>query len=277
MNRLNVSSYIGSKYFEILTPSEGMGVPLIVHVPHSSVVIPENFRLQFALTEFELDAEILAMTDRYTDELFHATIELGGMMFINRTSRLVMDPERFPDSQSEPMNAKGMGAVYTKTSDGKNLRVDDFGPEDHKNVMENLYWPYSRALENVVADCFKHFSKCLIIDAHSFPSKPLPYEDASLERPDICLGYEKYHAPHNITETSKVISKEFSWHVADNLPFAGSYVPLKYYQSEPRIESLMIEINRSKYMYEGDGRKSDQYFNTINLVTRLLKNIVDSQ
>ena len=109
MNRPNERSDIGGKYFEILTPSGGINVPLIVHVPHSSVVIPENFRPQFALTDFELDAEILAMTDMYTDELFHATIELGGMMFINRTSRLVMDPERFPDSQGEPMSAKGMG------------------------------------------------------------------------------------------------------------------------------------------------------------------------
>ena len=116
----------------------------------------------------------------------------------------------------------------------------------------------------------------MLNDAHSIPAKPLPYEDASLERPDICLGYEKYHAPHNIIEASKNISKGLSWDVADNSPFEGSYVPLKYYKLEPRIKSLMIEVNRSKYMHEGDGRKTDQYSMASNLITSLLKNIIAS-
>ena len=100
-----------SQYFEILTPPSGVTIPLVVHVPHGSREIPGNFRPQFALTDDELRNEILAMTDAYTDELFRATIELGGLMFVNRTSRLVMDPERFPDDDEEPMSAKGMGGV----------------------------------------------------------------------------------------------------------------------------------------------------------------------
>jgi N-formylglutamate amidohydrolase len=260
-----------SQYFEILIPPSGVTIPPVVHVPHGSREIPENFRPQFALTDDELRNEILAMTDAYTGELFQATIELGGLMFVNRTSRLVMDPERFPDDEEEPMSAKGMGAIYTKTSHSSRLRVESFSPAEHNDVMEKLYWPYARALGDVVTESLDRFSSCLIIDAHSFPSEPLPYEDVSLERPDICLGYDPYHTPHDVVERLRGTCADRGWHVADNAPFAGAYVPLKYYQSESQVKSLMIEVNRRQYMNESDGEKSDRFAEVEDLLGALLE------
>lgn len=258
------------RYYEILTPPGGVRIPLVVHVPHSSRCIPEDFRPQFALTDDELGAEILAMTDAYTDELFHAAIDLGGLMFINRTSRLVMDPERFPDDDEEPMSLKGMGAVYTKTSHGEALRAENFQSNERNELMQKLFWPYSRDLERVVTESVDRFSRCLIIDAHSFPSRSLPYEDDSLVRPDICFGHDPYHAPHDVLEGMKVTCADRGWHVADNSPFAGSYVPLKYYRSETQVKSLMIEVNRGQYMDEANGEKSDGFTETRSLVRVLL-------
>jgi N-formylglutamate amidohydrolase len=68
----------------------------------------------------------------------------------------------------------------------------------------------------------------------------------------------------------KAICADRGWHVADNSPFAGSYVPLKYYQSQTQVKSLMIEVNRGQYMDEANGEKSDGFTETGSLVRVLL-------
>ena len=74
------------QYFDILTPPPQFTTPLVIHVPHSSIRIPEDFRAQFTLSAVDLETELIAMTDRYTDELFNAAIHLGGSMLVNQAS-----------------------------------------------------------------------------------------------------------------------------------------------------------------------------------------------
>ena len=216
------------------------------------------------------------MTDRYTDELFDTTTRLGGSMLVNQASRLVMDPERFPDDDDEPMSKKGMGVVYTHTSDGRKLRDENFDSQQREELMIRLFYPYRDAIETLVTDSLKRFSKCLIIDAHSFPSKPLLYEDPDLQRPDICFGYDEYHAPNELLNELKEVCADQGYKTADNSPFAGSYVPQKYYEQEHRVESLMLEINRGKYMDEATGEKSKSFEKTQAVVRTLLKRAASS-
>ena len=98
----------------------------IILVPHSSPVIPPAIRATLKLSDEELRHELLVMTDWHTDALF-ATPNGMAATLIFPVSRLVVDPERFADDDQEPMAAKGMGAVYTTTSDGRALRQDPVG------------------------------------------------------------------------------------------------------------------------------------------------------
>ena len=47
--------------------------------------------------------------------------------------------------------------------------------------------------------------------------------------------------------------------VAADYPFSGTLVPMKHYHRDRRVLSVMIEINRSLYMDEKTGRKTEGF------------------
>jgi N-formylglutamate deformylase len=256
--------------FEILSPSVHARLPFIVHVPHSSTNVPADYRADFVVSADELDAELLAMTDRYTDELAEAATELGGTVLVNRVSRLVMDPERFADDDAEPMAARGMGAVYLSRRDGQALRRADFSSDDRRRIMADLYEPYHRALEHLASEMLDDFDRCLLVDLHSFPRSALPYEDATLARPDLCIGFDDAHGDDVLRDRWSALARARGLEVGFNTPFVGSLVPTRFYQRDARVRSLMIELRRDHYMDERTGERSPGFAESVALITSLL-------
>jgi len=209
---------------------------VILHVPHSSTVIPDD--CQFLLTNVELAAEVNKLTDHHTHTLFSYA---GAAMIVFPVSRLVVDPERFLE---DPMESVGMGVVYTLTAGGKTLR--DISDVDRQALIDTYYHPHHNSLTRMVDDSLEQHGRCLIIDCHSFPEQPLPYETDS-NRPDICIGTD---AIHTRTELLDGLSQAFTalgYAVAVDSPFSGTIVPLKHYHKDHRVSSIMIEVNRSLY------------------------------
>lgn len=257
--------------FEILTPRADARLPVIVHVPHSSTNVPAEHRADFVLSDDELDAELLAMTDHRTEALARDATSLGATMFVNRVSRLVMDPERFADDAAEPMAQKGMGAIYLSRSSGQPLRRASFGAADRARLMTALHAPYHAALEDLTARMLADFDRCLLVDLHSFPRVALPYEDASLARPDICIGFDDAHVDADLCARWAALLRERGLEVGFNTPFAGSLVPTRFYQRDTRVRSMMIEVRRDRYMDERTGAQSAGFAAAASLVTALLE------
>jgi N-formylglutamate amidohydrolase len=105
---------------------------MILHIPHSSKTIPERFRDQIVLSDDDLTAELLRMTDAFTDELF-ACPETIAVIF--PISRLLVDVERFSDDAKEPMSRVGMGKIYTHTAARRTLRRS-LQPQEERNLLE---------------------------------------------------------------------------------------------------------------------------------------------
>lgn len=247
--------------------------PIIIHIPHSAVFIPEEIKENFLIVQNELEYELLVMTDWYTDELFRHP-KVGYQK--STVSRLVFDPERFRDDEMEPMAERGMGVVYTRTSSGSTLM--NATDEYKERILHDYYDVYHELFNNKVDSILYQYNKCLIIDAHSFPSKPLPYETMqSLDRPDICIGVDDYFTPQELVfETEELMSKS-DLKCAINNPFSGSFITSKHYTSrDSRVKSIMIELNRGLYMDEATGKKNKRFHQIGNLINDLIEKLTKS-
>ena len=215
---------------------------MILHIPHHSTYIPDEYRDLFVISNEELAEEIQLMTDHDTNKMFgldHPNIT----RVTAEVSRLLVDMERFRDDKDESMAKKGMGAVYTLRQDGSPLKV--FSPEQREALLQRYYDPHHKALEEAVQKELDENGECLIIDCHSFPNKALPYEDRGkfYQEVDFCIGIDDFHAPEKLVlDICRFLGDDYT--VAINSPFAGSIVPSKFYQKDNRVKSLMIEVNR---------------------------------
>lgn len=99
----------------------------------------------------------------------------------------------------------------------------------------------------------------LILDCHSFSDIPLPYEPNQDDRPDICIGTDDYHTPQKLTDYVMHYFERQGYSVAINSPYSGSIVPLRYYQKDERVKSIMVEVNRRLYLEPGTNKKNARF------------------
>jgi N-formylglutamate amidohydrolase len=138
---------------------------------------------------------------------------------------------------------------------------------ERDSLLARFYHPHHARLAEATAAALAANGRCLIVDCHSFPSEPLPYEleaaddrDAVLRRPAVCLGVDQVHTPPWLRRRAWIRMFEMidQWpdevarRVAFDRPFAGTMVPSPF-RGDTRIHSIMIELRRDLYMDEATG------------------------
>ncbi|GAA0498128.1 hypothetical protein Ade02nite_53290 [Paractinoplanes deccanensis] len=215
--------------------------PVVLHVPHASRELTAAARASLLLDDEQLAEELDHLTDRHTDVIAARAAQRARVtpwVFQNRWSRLVVDPERFPDEREE-MRAVGMGAVYTHGYAGRRLRDDD--PVRDAALVREHFEPYADAMTALAGERLAAAGHVVIVDVHSYPVAALPYElHGNGPRPPVCLGTDAFHTPPGLVAAAKAMFPE----TAVNSPFSGCYVPLQYYGREPAVQAIMIEIRR---------------------------------
>ena len=163
-----------------------------------------------------------------------------------------------------------MGAVYTKTSDGKDLRRL-LREEERGHLMTAYYDEHHKRLEQMVDEAIEAHKASLIVDCHSFPSIPLPCDqNQEVPRPDFCIGTDAYHTPPALVDMLLGAIRKEGFTVKVNKPYAGTMVPMNRYRRDARVQSVMIEVNRKLYLHEGAGEKTKGFEQTRCLVAGLL-------
>jgi N-formylglutamate deformylase len=252
--------------FEIVSGDVASSV--ILHVPHGSRVLGSDVRSRTLLDDDALAVELDHMTDAHTELIANraaAAARVTPWVFVNRLSRLVVDPERFPDDREE-MRAVGMGAVYLRTSHGAVLREED--PDHIEDLLTRYFRPYADAMADLVAARVRAVGRAVILDVHSYPSRALPYEiHPTGNRPAICLGVDAFHTPDWLQAAARAA---FAGDLDVNTPFSGAYVPLKHYRVASEVSALMIEIRRDGYMTEPGGPPGAGLETAVRALTELV-------
>jgi N-formylglutamate deformylase len=93
--------------------------------------------------------------------------------------------------------------VYTKTSHGLPLRDEAEAARERDALLARYYRPHQAALEAATAAALAAHGRCLVVDCHSFPSRPLPYEFKVsadrwkvVHRPAVCIGTDMTLPPN---------------------------------------------------------------------------------
>ena len=222
---------------------------LILHIPHSSLSIPDY--CHYLLPKEAVDAEALYLADLYTDELFLPAH--GDAVIQADFSRVYCDVERFDHDALEPMSKFGMGATYVRCDDGRPLR--NLSSTERDTIMQNGYHPHHERLTSAVDAEILWTGEARIVDCHSYPDPPLRCSqymgDAQF---DFNIGTDGFHTPPSWIEASVAFFADRGFRLGIDEPYAGSIVPMKHYQKDARVKSIMLEINRTLYLDTSYGR-----------------------
>ena len=249
-------------------------IPLVLHIPHASRLVPSECLADYVVKREVLDEHLARSTDHFTDELF--SFEADSVETIHfPVSRLVVDPERFEDDAREVMAARGLGVLYERGHDGSRIR-DPIAGGRREWYLNRWYRPHHAALERTVAAALDSAGHALIIDCHSYPDTPLAVDlDRTTPRPDTCVGTSGIHTPRWLVDSATDYAARSGWSMGVDQPYAGSIVPMKHFGSDARVMSIMVEINRKRYMtLEGhEATRSQGFDDTRSFIQGLLRQL----
>ena len=233
---------------------------LVLHI-HSSTAFPDDCKYHFS----DLDDEEKLLIDYYTDELFlpdNPDRRIDNVVF--PYCRLYCDVERMID---DPLEKKGFGVSYLrKIPIQYGIRYRYFSEDYH--VWDKYLEHHSKAAMKILRSVSP-----LVIDCHSFSSRPNLLDNEPPKDIDICIGFNE-----DITKPDKVvignICKYFSdcgYHIGINKPFSNSKTfPLP----SNSYHSVMIEVNKRLYMNESTLEKTEGFTKLHNEIQDLYKKLL---
>lgn len=137
---------------------------------------------------------------------------------------------------------------YSKLSiDVEKLDHDDM---DTNSKKMQVYTQYHKDLTQLLDCKVKDALFPMLFNCHSFNDTALSNELKG-ERPDICIGTHPLQAGSLLIKKATDAFEEQGFTVKENFPYSGCIVPLKYYQKETGLQSIMISINKKLYIKDG--------------------------
>ncbi len=222
-------------------------VPFILSVPHCGTAFPDELSAHYLEDKIQKPDD----TDWFVHELYDFASAMGITIIHAKYSRWVIDLNR--DPESKPLYDDGrIITSLTPNSDffgNKIYKSSDFEPSEDeiKRRLDVYYWPYYRAIENLLEERKKEFGKVILWDAHSIRRHvPTIRKDPF---PDMILGTnDEKSASSSIMNTALTELRKGMFQVNYNVPFKGGHITRYFGKPELDQHALQLEMNKILYM-----------------------------
>lgn len=257
-------------------------IPVLVSVPHSGLWIPEEELALYAIDVSRLQRD----GDLHVDRLYAQSAALGATVVSTSVSRFVVDLNRFPDdvsalstrgasARSEAGYYGDRGLIWAVTTHGTPIYHQPLDPQIVAGRVATYWMPYHAALRAESTRLAEEFGFCVLLDAHSMPSRAARmHPDRGNRRADVVPGdlFGSSCAPW-LTEAVVSFFTRSGLSVHPNVPYSGGAITRTYGRPDQGVHAIQIELSRALYMNERTFEPSDAFGTIADLCTALVRHI----
>lgn len=245
---------------EIFAPSPSDERPIVVSVPHSGTLIPEDERSWYR-AEPDL---LLRDGDLHVDRIYAGAEALGATVIRTPINRFVVDLNRLADDLS-PRSVEGArrrnlpgyygdrGLIWAVTTHGDDIYRKPLPRAVLERRLQRYYVPYHDALSHTLRRLRERFGYALLYDAHSMPSRAsrLHRDPAGDIREDIVPGdLEGRSCAPAMLDLIVSHFRSCGLGVAPNRPYRGGGITRRHHDPAQGIHAIQVELRRDLYMDE---------------------------
>lgn len=245
--------------FELILP-EVFTTSAVFASPHSGRHYPDEL-----MARTVLDAHtIRSSEDAFVDLLIQDAPKCGAPLLLATAPRAYIDLNRDVDEldpavivgvrspRGNPRVSSGLGVIPRVVANGRSIYRGKIPFHEARQRLDSLWYPYHRALEDVLQQQTSRFGTALLLDCHSMPHEALgESRNSALRSIDVVLG-DRFGASADVAKVDLIENAFLSegLRVARNTPFAGAFITRQYGRPVKGQHAVQIEINRSIYMDE---------------------------
>lgn len=239
-----------------LTAPDQSPTPVLVEVPHSGLLIPNDVEPQLEATP----SAVLRDSDIYVDRLYKRAPENGATLLVARVSRYVVDLNRGPDEvdvAAVPRHPKARhiparGVVWRARTDGTPLLRAPLSEVQFQDRIDRYYAPYHETLREAAARLHRQHGHVVILAAHSMPSTGRrQFGGRQLRRADIVPGTRgRSTADGRIIDLVDAHFRDAGLTVKHDQPYRGGWTTANYGAPKRGQHAIQIELNRALYVDE---------------------------
>ena len=258
--------------------------PLVFDSPHSGNIYPPDFK------PAANPADLAYAEDSHIDDLFTSAPTHGAALLCALFPRSYIDVNRaeddidplllaepYPDAAPTARSTAGIGLIRRLIRPGVPLYDRTLSPAEIRTRIETYYRPYHKALDDLIETTHYNFGQVYHINCHSMPNATaFPKRNKGMlghtqTASDFVLGNrDAATCGPDFTHALYDHLRHAGFRVTINDPFKGVEIIQRHGHPTQGRHSLQLEVNKSLYMNEETGEKSEDYEEFKNQIDKLI-------